>query len=85
MGFPDCRISPRYANPLRWYLGGKAKSFNRQLVRWVATQDDCELIDLNHRLSPDHMASDGFHPGPEIYRCWGQTIAKVIKGRWTPG
>ena len=79
---PPMEKFPALPNPLRWYLGSKAKSFNRQLVSWAATQDDCELIDLNHRLSPVHMASDGFHPGPAIYRCWGQTIARIIKDRW---
>ena len=79
---PPMEKFPALPNPLRWYLGSKAKSFNRQLSNWAATQDDCELIDLNHRLSPAHMASDGFHPGPEIYQFWGQTIAQVIKERW---
>lgn len=79
---PPMEKFPALPHPLRWYLGSKAKAFNRQLAHWAATQNDCELIDLNHRLSPDQMATDGFHPGPAIYQFWGQAIAQVIKARW---
>ncbi|MGR5147052.1 SGNH/GDSL hydrolase family protein [Photobacterium alginatilyticum] len=80
---PPMEQFPALPHPLRWYLGSKAKAFNRQLTRWADTQDDCELIDLNYRLKPEQMAIDGFHPGPEIYQFWGATIAEVIKARWS--
>jgi len=79
---PPMEKFPALPHPLRWYLGSKAKAFNRQLARWTATQNDCELIDINYRLKPEQMAIDGFHPGPEIYQFWGKTIADVIKARW---
>ncbi|MCW8329885.1 SGNH/GDSL hydrolase family protein [Photobacterium sp. SDRW27] len=80
---PPMEKFPALPHPLRWYLGSKAKTFNHQLSRWTATQTDCELVEINHQLSADHMASDGFHPGPAIYQCWGKTIARVIHSRWS--
>ena len=79
---PPMERFPALPPPLRWYLGRKARDFNRQLSHWTATQDDCELIDINHRLRSDQMATDGFHPGPGIYQFWGRSIAKVITTRW---
>ncbi|MGF1683733.1 SGNH/GDSL hydrolase family protein [Photobacterium minamisatsumaniensis] len=79
---PPMEKFPALPHPLRWYLGSKAKTFNRKLEHWVATQNDCELIHIEHDLGPQHMASDGFHPGPAIYDVWGSTVADVIKSRW---
>ncbi|MDX1303588.1 SGNH/GDSL hydrolase family protein [Photobacterium sp.] len=79
---PPMERFPALPPPLRWYLGRKARDFNRCLSDWTISQDDCELIDINHRLKPEQMATDGFHPGPGIYQFWGQTIAQVIKARW---
>lgn len=74
---------PALPHPLRWYLGSKAKSFNKQLHHWVSTQPDCEIVNLEGELEPCHMASDGFHPGPVIYQYWGQAVAKLIEARWS--
>ncbi|PSW21514.1 SGNH/GDSL hydrolase family protein [Photobacterium sanctipauli] len=81
---PPMEKFPALPYPLRWYLGSKAKAFNRKLSTWASTQHDCELLDLNQALSIEHMATDGFHPGPEIYRFWGASVAQVIKSRWMP-
>ncbi|MGF1757166.1 SGNH/GDSL hydrolase family protein [Photobacterium sagamiensis] len=79
---PPMEKFPALPPPLRWYLGRKARDFNRHLSHWTTSQDDCELIDINHRLTTEQMATDGFHPGPGIYQFWGQSIAQVIKTRW---
>jgi lysophospholipase L1-like esterase len=79
---PPMHKFPALPNPLRWYLGSKAKAFNRKLALWVSTQSDCEIITIEHQLEPDQMASDGFHPGPEIYQHWGNAVAQVIRARW---
>ncbi|WP_299020093.1 SGNH/GDSL hydrolase family protein [uncultured Photobacterium sp.] len=79
---PPMEKFPALPHPLGWYLGNKAKSFNRQLAQWVIKEKDCDLIDINHQLGAHHMATDGFHPGPAIYQYWGEAIAQVIKSRW---
>ncbi|WP_064603834.1 SGNH/GDSL hydrolase family protein [Photobacterium sp. J15] len=79
---PPIERFPALPSPLRWYMGNKAKSFNQRLTYWVNKEHDCDLIDLNHKLEPHHMAIDGFHPGEAVYQCWGEAIASVIKARW---
>lgn len=70
---------PALPQPLRGYLGGRAKQFNRHLAAWIDTQSDCQLIDINGELTGEHMAADGFHPGPVIYQHWAETLAEIIK------
>ncbi|MGF1703282.1 SGNH/GDSL hydrolase family protein [Photobacterium makurazakiensis] len=79
---PPMEKFPALPHPLRWYLGSKARAFNRKLEQWVSSQSDCEFINIEHNLGPEHMASDGFHPGPDIYQCWGEAVAQAIKSRW---
>ncbi|MCQ1061234.1 SGNH/GDSL hydrolase family protein [Photobacterium sp. ZSDE20] len=80
---PPMEVFPSLPHPLRWYLGSKAKAFNKKLAKWVETQPDCELVNIGGPLDVMHMATDGFHPGPKIYRQWGQAVAQIIEDRWT--
>jgi lysophospholipase L1-like esterase len=73
---------PALPQPLRGYLGGRAKQFNRHLARWIDTQEDCQLININGELTGQHMATDGFHPGPVIYQHWAETLAEIIKSEY---
>lgn len=75
---PPMHQFPALPQPLRKYLGGKALQFNRHLAEWVATQDDCQIIEIDGSLEPEDMASDGFHPGPIVYRHWAETVANYI-------
>ena len=70
---------PALPQPLRGYLGARANQFNRKLSQWINSQADCQLIDINAELDPQHMASDGFHPGPVVYQHWANVIATKIK------
>lgn len=79
---PPMEQFPALPYPLGWYLGMRSSKFNEHLHSWIGTQDDCVLLDLNDKLQQDKMAVDGFHPGPEIYQFWGQSVAEVIKTRW---
>ncbi|MDV5168565.1 SGNH/GDSL hydrolase family protein [Photobacterium rosenbergii] len=80
---PPMEVFPSLPHPLRWYLGSKAKAFNRKLAKWVDTQPDCELVNIGGPLDVVHMAVDGFHPGPQIYQQWGRAVAKLIEARWS--
>lgn len=75
---PPMHQFPALPQPLRKYLGGKALQFNRLLAEWVKTQDDCQIIEIDGSLAPEDMASDGFHPGPLVYRHWADTVATYI-------
>lgn len=75
---PPMHLFPALPQPLRWYLGSRAKAFNRELADWTGTQAGCELLDMQLPLDPDLMALDGFHPGPTLYRIWAEHVARSI-------
>lgn len=75
---PPMHLFPALPQPLRWFLGFRARRFNTQLAGLAARVDQCTM--LNMLLAPDTglMASDGFHPGPGIYSQWADDAARVI-------
>jgi lysophospholipase L1-like esterase len=83
-GLPPMDGFPALPQPLRWYLGRRAREFSRALERWVGTEECAHFVDLRFTLDRSLMASDGFHPGPEIYRGWGERVARIIRDAWPP-
>ena len=78
---PPMQHFPALPQPLRWFLGTRAKAFNRQLAAFVARQPDCSLVALDFGFDRSWMASDGFHPGPRAYALWAEAAAVEIL-RW---
>jgi lysophospholipase L1-like esterase len=77
-GLPPMDRFPALPQPLRWYLGARARELDRALER--ALPDGCgtEYLALAGRLDGTHMAADGFHPGPSVYAAWGAVAAERI-------
>ena len=67
-------------NPLRYLMTRRARRFTEGLRAQTANDKDITILDMpaliGHELA---MASDGFHPGPQIYLAWGKTAAEIIK------
>ncbi|QDP00819.1 SGNH/GDSL hydrolase family protein [Thalassotalea sp. PS06] len=76
---PPMHRFPALPNPLRWYLGDRAKRFNEVLCQDVELEQRCQLLNLETAEKDIPMASDGFHPGPDIYHRWGKRSAHLIK------
>ncbi|MCB2189206.1 MAG: SGNH/GDSL hydrolase family protein [Deltaproteobacteria bacterium] len=82
-GMPPAHRLPTLPEPLRWYLGDRAKRLDASLCSWAGRQADCDHLSMQGvDVSPREMAVDGFHPGPGIYACWGQAAARKIRARW---
>lgn len=77
-GLPPMHLFPALPQPLRWVLGRKAHALNKALQQWVLTQPHCSFLAGDFTLDPELMASDGFHPGPEVYRMWSQAVVQLI-------
>lgn len=75
---PPMHQFPALPQPLRGYLGQRAKQFNRYLKDWIDTQDDCLFINIAGELQAEYMASDGFHPSPIVYKHWAEIVAEKI-------
>ncbi|MFC7005518.1 SGNH/GDSL hydrolase family protein [Bowmanella sp. JS7-9] len=78
---PPMHQFPALPQPLRWYLGQRAQHFNQTLAAHLHSANDGEFVSIAGQLTGQHMASDGFHPGPAIYQAWANTIAKRILTR----
>lgn len=77
-GLPPMHLFPALPQPLRWVMGSKAKSLDQALEKWLKSEPGCSYLKSDFTLDPKLMASDGFHPGPEVYRMWGEAMAQWI-------
>ena len=78
-GLPPMSRFPALPQPLRWYLGVRARQFTRDLRDAVDLTAGCGFVDLGFTADAALMASDGFHPGPGIYAIWGQRVAECVR------
>ena len=81
-GVPPMHAFPGFPQPLRWYLGTKARQYNAALARWTAGEADCEHVALTLPNEDGLFAVDGMHPGQQGYRLWSAELAKHIRARW---
>lgn len=75
---PPMHHFPALPQPLRWYLGARARDFNAALADWLPRHAGCHLVAPDFRPDPAHIASDGFHPGPAAYAAWATRVARDI-------
>jgi lysophospholipase L1-like esterase len=78
---PPMHRFPALPQPLRWYLGMRAKQLNGLLQKMAVADSQCELLRMDFPFELQYMASDGFHPGPPAYALWGRRVAETIRHR----
>jgi lysophospholipase L1-like esterase len=83
-GIPPMDGFPALPNPLRRYLGNRARRWNTLLEQDLEGESSAHFLDPRFTEDAGGMAVDGFHPGPAIYREWGARAAAVIAGEWPP-
>lgn len=81
---PPMHLFPALPQPLRWYLGSRSRHYNDELRTFLQGQPLCDLVQTELGKPGLVMASDGFHPGPNIYQAWAEHLAGSIRERW-PG
>jgi lysophospholipase L1-like esterase len=80
-GLPPMHKFPALPQPLRWYIGSRAKQFDSALEALANTGSGYEFVKLAYTMDTQYMAADGFHPGPAIYALWGADVARRIRAR----
>jgi lysophospholipase L1-like esterase len=75
---PPMHLFPALPQPLRWYLGARARDFNAALADWLPHRQGCHLVAPDFQPDQAHIASDGFHPGPAAYTAWATQVARDI-------
>jgi lysophospholipase L1-like esterase len=78
---PPMHLFPALPQPLRWYLGTRARRFNRALKEFALGHERCEFVMTDFPLEKATMAADGFHPGIPAYAIWAKHIASIIRNR----
>lgn len=93
-----CGLPPMHAfallpQPLRWYLGERARVFDRTLADWargrcgaahwpLETPDEAAALTPGAAREAGWIAVDGFHPGPRGYVHWAKRLAlRMSRGR----
>lgn len=81
-GLPLMHRFPALPQPLRWYIGSRARDFDRVLAELAGCEPRCEFLKLGYEMmDPRAMAADGFHPGPAIYGLWAAEVMRRIVQR----
>ncbi len=78
---PPMHLFPALPQPLRWYLGRRAKRLNSELKKMIAGNRQCEFVTVDFPLEAAYMAGDGFHPGAIAYCIWADHLAGIIRRR----
>ncbi len=80
---PPMHLFPALPQPLRWYLGIRAKQLNTLMENlcnnWNSGVGSLEYLCISFPLEPGFMASDGFHPGSDAYGMWAEHAAASIR------
>lgn len=75
---PPMHLFPALPQPLRWWLGLRARQFNALMQAVAVSEPGCAFIDIPYTGDVSEIASDGFHPGPRAYRLWGEHLAGLL-------
>ena len=78
---PPMHLFPALPQPLRFYIGSRAKQFNSALNLFADGCKACEFVTINFPMEAAYMADDGFHPGALAYKIWANQLAVVIRSR----
>ena len=69
--------------PLRWYLGARARELDGLLAEFALRSNGCERIAPTLPQAGGFLAADGFHPGAPAYACWARSAAAAIRTRFS--
>ncbi|NWN90261.1 SGNH/GDSL hydrolase family protein [Marinobacter adhaerens] len=78
---PPMHVFPALPQPLRWYLGMRARQLNGLLENLCNRDDNLEYLRVSFPFEPGFIATDGFHPGHDAYRLWAEHSAAAIRRR----
>jgi lysophospholipase L1-like esterase len=80
-GVPPMGRFPVLPQPLRAVLGARATELDAVLAEVARERGAVHLpMHFTAGLGPEHMAPDGFHPGPAIYRAWADAAHDALTG-----
>ena len=82
---PPMHLFPALPHPLRWWLGLRARHFNRAMQALTTQHAGLSYVPVAFPPQGDLMASDGFHPGALAYQQWACALARLIETQHAEG
>ncbi|MBE9548291.1 MAG: SGNH/GDSL hydrolase family protein [Proteobacteria bacterium] len=76
---PPMHLFPALPQPLRWWLGLRAKKLSNSMESFAGNDKQCTFLSVPFPFEQNLIAVDGFHPGEPAYRLWGEELAKLIR------
>lgn len=73
---PPMHHFPALPNPLRWWLGWRARQLNQALEQQLGASS---ILRVDIPFDEAYMAEDGFHPGPAGYAIWAERAECAIR------
>jgi lysophospholipase L1-like esterase len=78
---PPMHVFPALPQPLRWYLGMRARQLNSMLQSIAEADACCEFLQIDFPFDQRYVAADGFHPAAPAYSAWAAIAARAIHRR----
>lgn len=76
---PPMHLFTCLPQPLRWWLGLRAKKLNALMQEIASSDSKCTFLSIAIPAERNFMAADGFHPAALTYTLWGAELAKLIR------
>jgi lysophospholipase L1-like esterase len=83
-GLPPMDMFPVLPQPLRAFLGMRARMLSKTLKTVIAGQSGTVFVPIAIEFSPDRLSEDGFHPSPLGYRDYGEAMAQALAATPAP-
>ncbi|MEM6938781.1 MAG: SGNH/GDSL hydrolase family protein [Pseudomonadota bacterium] len=77
-GVPPLGAFPLLPWPLNAVLGARASRFDAVIQTLAQQSDNGVHLPMHFPMDVSSMASDGFHPGPEVYAEWARRAAVCL-------
>ena len=80
---PPMHAFPALPQPLRWWLGERAKQLNALVYDLAQSHPCCRFVNIEFPFEPHYIAGDGFHPGQAAYAHWASQLVGLVQESWT--
>ncbi|MCJ8295040.1 MAG: SGNH/GDSL hydrolase family protein [Colwellia sp.] len=75
---PPMHLFTAIPNPLRWWLGLRAKRLNELMTSAVKSNSHCSVLSFDLPFQPEFLAEDGINPSNLAYQAWANKAVDAI-------
>lgn len=76
---PPMHQFPALPNPLRWWLGLRARQLDAMMASIAKQEPGGCYVAVPYSGDCSEIAADGFHPGALAYKIWGAHVAELVR------